>query len=104
MDETKIYTQQEIKEMLKTNDIAVRHGIVAIWKCQTAHEKLAYTTTEKNGIGFNAFDAQFLTSLAEQVEFKNRTLSPKQITYARKAILKYAGQLTRIANHEIVIN
>jgi hypothetical protein len=84
--------------MLLTNDRAVERAIIAIWKKQTSSEQLAQSTQEHNHVGFTAFDAEFLSSLAERLEWKKYALTPKQLASGRKAILKYAGQLTSIAN------
>jgi hypothetical protein len=94
------YTQQQIREMLENNDKAVARGVAAIFKYQTHAEQASHTTRENNGVGFNGVDAEILSSFAE---FYNKTgfLTPKQTALARKKILKYAGQLTRIANKEI---
>ncbi len=75
----------------------------AIWvlfERQTPSERASRTTIEDNGIGFNAFDAEFLTSLARQVDERG-WLSPRQIKSGRRAVMKYAGQLVRIANGEV---
>jgi len=99
MSETKFYTTEEIKEMLKSNDVAVKRAVIAIWKRQTSSERLTQHTAEHNQVGFNAYDAPFLSSLAEQAE-AGRTWSAKQYNAARKAIIKYARQLTDIANEK----
>lgn len=44
-----------------------------------------------NGIGFTPTDAPFLCSLAKQAE--TRPLSIKQMTYVKKLMVKYAGQI-----------
>ena len=92
-------TIQEIRELLQTNDRAVMRAIWVLYERQTATEKASHCTIEDNGVGFNAFDAEFLTSLAEQAEQRG-WLTPRQIQAGRKAVMKYAGQLVRIANGE----
>lgn len=91
------YGKDEISNMLDKSDSAVAKGIVAIYKRQTAAEQASYSTREWNSVGFTAFDAEFLTSLATQYISKE-WLSPGQISSGRKAIRKYAGQLQEIAN------
>lgn len=90
---------ERVRSLLETNDKAVMRGLVAIYNNQTEFEKVAEATQEDNGIGFNAFDAVFLSSLAKQVINKN-WLSVGQITIARKRIMKYAGQLAIIAERK----
>ena len=67
---------QIVRDRLATDDAWVIRALIAIYECQT--------------------DAQFGSSLAEQA-IKRGTLSEKQMTYARKMMKKYAGQLVRIA-------
>jgi len=89
-----------IRNMLQTNDRWLLRGIVAIWMRQTSREQVFQCTTELNGVGFNSVDAPFLSSLALQLQ-EHGSLSPKQKEWARKKMLKYAGQLARIAKGEI---
>ena len=92
-----VWTKEEIKDLLVRNDKAVCKAVVAIWNKQTEDEKIVDATREHNGIGFNGADATFMSSLAKQ--FVDRGfLTPRQITYARKKIMKYSGQLEKIAN------
>ncbi len=90
-------TIETIRELLRTNDRAVMRAIWVLYERQTSTEILSRQTIDANGIGFNALDAEFLTSLAEQAEERG-TLTEKQIAAGRKAVMKYAGQLVRIAN------
>ena len=93
----KTYTKNEIKQLLITSDKAVVRGLVAIFQLQTQNEQYSDSTSELNGVGFNGLDAKFGCSLAKQI-LSQRSLSLKQIEAGRKLILKYAGQLMRIAN------
>jgi hypothetical protein len=99
-----MWTTTVIKDKLSTNDLWLIKGILAIYQRQTYDEQDNELTKEKNGVGFNSCDAGILTSFAKQIK-KNKTdskytlpLSPKQLKVARKKMLKYAGQLTEIAN------
>jgi hypothetical protein len=100
--ENKIWTQDEIKQLLVDNDLAVSKAIVSIYNLQTESEKSIKGTTDNNGVGFNGVDAEFLSSLAEFFIKYNR-LSEKQIAFGRKKIMKYSKQLTMVANKEIQI-
>lgn len=101
MNEGKFYSKSDILNLLDQNDRAVERAIIAIWARQTESEKLNRHTAEKNHIGFSAFDAEFLTSLAERLVWKGLRLSPKQIAAGRRAIRKYAGQLADMANGKV---
>lgn len=92
-----MYTKNDIKELLLKSDKAVARAIIALYNCQTESEKNSEATVESNGIGFNGCDAKFFSSLAQQIQ-SGRILSAKQISFARRGILKYSGQLASIAN------
>lgn len=93
-------TKDEAREILETQDGMVLRGVVAIFEKQTALEQGTAMTIENNGVGFNGFDANIMTSFARQIN-KRGTLTQKQFVVAKKIIMKYAGQLARIANKEI---
>jgi len=97
----KVWTNDEIKRLLETNDKMVSRSLVKLYEYQTESEQDAEETHEQNGVGFNGIDAGFLTSIAKQV-ISGRTLSTKQLASTRKTILKYAGQITRIANEQAI--
>lgn len=104
------WTVEQIKYNLQNNDNWVVRAVSAVYKFQTAIEQCNNVTVEDNGVGFNAVDALLLCSFAQQIEKWNNSdpntrhknpLSVKQVSLARKKILKYAKQLTRIANGEV---
>lgn len=92
-----------IRDNMAENDEWLKRGILAIYKRQTEDEKNAEQTRYDNGIGFGAMDAEILSSFAKQL-LKGWTLSPRQMTIARRCMAKYAGQLARIvrANRQTV--
>lgn len=87
---------EKIRALLRENDKAVMRGIVAIYKRQTDEEQSSEITREHNGIGFGAFDAQFMTSLAKQILSKG-FLTQTQMAVGRNKIIRYARQLASIA-------
>ena len=91
------WTEGEIKGLLLTRTDAVCKALVRLVSFQTADERLVGQTVHHNGAGFNGYDAKLLTSFAEQVE-KGRGLSEKQLTIARKRLVKYTRQLADYAN------
>ena len=60
------FTLEEIKNIINRNDRQLCLAIVQIYNCQTDDEKLYKETSHDNGIGFNAFDSEILSSFAEQ--------------------------------------
>lgn len=101
-DANKVWTKEEIKVLLERNDTAVCRGLVTLFNLQTQDERNDEHTKYHNGVGFTGVDAEFLTSLARQYQDRG-FLTPKQIVYGRKKILKYAGQLAKVANGQIKV-
>jgi hypothetical protein len=85
-----------VKARLQTDDRWLIRGLVAIYRGQTSEEQNINQTVDHNGVGFGAFDAEFLTGMAKLV-LDGRGLSKKQMDAVRKAMIKYAGQLVRIS-------
>ena len=81
-----------IKQKMSTSDKWLLRGLLAIYDYQTEQEKCVDSTLNNNGVGFSAFDAEFLSSVA-----KRGFISPRQLPYVRKSMIKYAGQLVRVA-------
>ena len=93
----KTWTKTEIKEKLATDAYWLSRGILAIHARQTDDERNSKRTKYKNRMGFASPDARFLSSLAEWIK-RGGHLTERQIAAARCRMLKYAGQLARIAN------
>lgn len=93
----RIWTEDEIRVLVQTNDKVLYGALRKLYAEQTADEQDAGETTHRNGVGFNGVDAKIMSSFAE---FLNRTgfLTPKQRAVARRKLVKYNRQLTRLAN------
>lgn len=106
---TKGWTPADIKALLaepgEFGMHVVGRALVALLDRQTASEQNSQMTLEWNGVGFNAFDAEIMTSMAEFYRDKGY-LTPKQHKFLTSGtekrpaprIAKYAGQLADIAN------
>ena len=92
------WNKDNIREMLVKSDKAVVRGLYRIHSFQTGEEQMSGQTVEDNGVGFNGVDADFLTRMVVWAKHHNDTLHPNQMVHVRKAMLKYSGQLARIAN------
>ncbi|MBR4590209.1 MAG: hypothetical protein IKO36_06030 [Bacteroidaceae bacterium] len=94
---SRTWTQDEIKNLVQTNDRVLYGALRQLYACQTADEIAEGAANHRNGAGFNGIDAPLLTSFCE---FLNRTgfLTPKQKVIARKKLVKYTRQLTMLAN------
>lgn len=93
----RVWTEDEIKNLIQTNDKVLYGALKNLYACQTSDEQVMGTTKENNGAGFNGLDAPILSSFCE---FLNKTgfLTPKQKVIARKKLVKYNKQLTKLAN------
>lgn len=99
----RIWKKEEIKEKLLSGDRNwIERGVIAIFNKQTEDEKIVEATNRKNGIGFTGADAHIMSSFAKWLlKNENNHLTVKQFAIAKKKIVKYAGQLTKIANGKI---
>lgn len=95
----KVWTAENIMEVFSTNEDQMCKGLVLIYRRQTADEREDKVTRNKNGVGFNAFDAEILSSFAEQY-LRRGWLSDKQIAILRKKLPRYRRQLAEIANEQ----
>lgn len=93
----RVWTEAEIRELLATNDKFVCRALKKLYERQTEGEKLSKETHVTNGEGFNKVDADVLTNICEW-GLSHGKLTAKQLALVRKRIMKYAKQLTRIAN------
>lgn len=103
MDTKKIWTKDEIRKNLETSQAWVERGILAIYRQQTADEQSQEDTRWFNQHGFSSADAKYLTYTAKWL-LSGKHLSGLHIGKARARLLKYAGQLAKIANGTLVDN
>ncbi len=94
----RIWTEEEVKTLIQSNDKVLYGGLLKLYECQTAEEQSVGATTENNGYGFNGVDSPILSSFAEFLK-KHGYLSDKQKAIARKKLVKYNKQLTKLANN-----
>lgn len=94
---TKTWTKEEIKTLVATNDKVLYGALKQLYARQTADERELKETNCQNGLGFNGVDAPFLTNVAEFL-LKTGFLTDKQKVITRRKLVKYTGQLTKIAN------
>ena len=97
LKERRVWTEEEIRNLVQTNDKVLYGALRNLYNCQTADEKEDGETTHQNGAGFNGLDAPILSSIAEFLN-KNGFLTEKQKVLVRKKLVKYNRQLTRLAN------
>ena len=96
-EERRIWKQEEIKQLISSNDKMVYRCLQVLYSFQTTDEKFCKDTMERNGKGFNSVDAEFMSSCANFYQ-KNGYLTNKQKEIVRKKLIKYTRQLTDFAN------
>lgn len=77
------WTKEKINELLLSNPKACERALVVLYNRQTNDEKNAEATIERNGVGFGAYDAEFMSSLARRV-LGGRGLTPNMLRVLRK--------------------
>lgn len=98
------WTRVTMLDLLQRSGVAVERALLVLYARQTETERDTHTTREHNGQGFGAFDADILTSFAEQISTnkyrraEGQRLTEKQMELARKKVKKYVGQLVEVAN------
>ena len=95
--ENRVWTKTEIKAGLMDSDRFLLKSLEHLYSLQTGDEKQSYTSFTRNKEGFNRFDASFLSAMALRV-IEDRYITPNRMTAIRRAMFKYAGQLTEMAN------
>lgn len=88
-------TVAEWKGQIAGNQNWALRAALRIFKYQTTEEADFGATLESNGVGFNGFDANFVTSVVKQ-HLEGRRLTKKQSDALRRIMPKYAEQLYRI--------
>ena len=87
-----MHTTETIKALLLKNDRAVERAIIVLFNRQTHTEQQAGHTSESNGRGFNAFDAESGSYYAKWIQ-SGRSLSGRHLEKARKMSQRYVRQL-----------
>jgi hypothetical protein len=91
------HTKESIQELLRTNDRAVYRALLALHARQTDDEVAGATTRHTNGIGFNKFDAAWMTDMVGKFR-RYGSLLPKPLAITRNKLMRYHRQLIEIAN------
>lgn len=89
-----------VRAKILSDDKWLEHALLALYSKQTTEEQKQQMTKDENGRGFNGRDAELLSSFAKQLKERG-WLSNKQKAICRRWLMKYAGQLVRIAKGEI---
>lgn len=100
MTTAKKQTEENISTLVQNNDGVLYWALMELYNLQTTSEQKTMSTRVRNRVGFNALDANFMSSLARYY-LSHGYLTFNQKIVARRKMIKYTKQLTRIANKEI---
>lgn len=92
-----MWNKAKVETLLRDNDRADEHAIVAIYDRQTQDEKASSNTKHNNARGFHANHASRGSYYARWV-LGGRRLTGHHLDSARKIALHYRKQLAEIAN------
>jgi len=81
-----------VRDRIRNDERWATRGLIRIYENQTQDERQSHDTKDHNGIGFTAFDAEFLSSCAEAYQ-RYRRLSPARMVHVQAKMVKYAAQL-----------
>lgn len=91
----------QVRQLLLSKPRAVERALLALYHCQTVDEQHTSSTTESNGRGFNATDAEYASYLARWL-LSGRHLTGSHIARGRAIALRYVGQLARMSQTRAV--
>ncbi len=84
-----------IVDKIKSSNAWAIGALLALYRFQTCDEQELRSTTSVNDMGFNKYDANILSHIA-QTYLVQKTLTPKQIDIVRLSLPKYWRQLQGI--------
>lgn len=105
-----LWTKKMILNLIDSKTLAVERAVMFLFKQQELLEQTSSSTFEKNGRGFNSYDAQPLSRLACMLlgldvkdisrgqVYRPRHLTPGEVSFARGRVRKYWRQLLAEAN------
>ena len=84
-----------LKILLITNEKALCRAVLLIYNNQTHEEKIVGKSVDHNSIGFNRWDSEEMSDIAEKLKRGERLL-PNEITHSKIVMPKYWKQLMDI--------
>lgn len=101
----KQYTKKQVEIGLKlkiASDLSLaKYVILTVYRNQTASERSAHVTTDANGVGFSAHDAEILSSFAERIK-SNGYFSPKMDSIVLLLAPKYWKQFLPMVREDAI--
>lgn len=96
---TKVWTKEEILNLINRSDTAVERAIIAIFKRQTDAERVQEVTAVHNNRGFLPYHARRGSYYAKWI-MSGKHLTGDHLAKARSMAVKYTRQLAEDANNK----
>lgn len=88
-----------LKDLMRTNDTALKRAIVLIYNRQTEPERQSGESTEENGVGFTKWDAKELGDIAKKIQ-QDKELTKGELAKSRNKMCKYWKQLMVVSKEQ----
>ena len=88
-------TREELWDKIKDYDEWAVGALIRLFSLQEEDEKLSHSTRKLNSVGFNAYDAKDMTSIAN-FYLSRKFLTKNQLKYVRRTMAKYCNQLLAV--------
>jgi hypothetical protein len=99
MKVTKKAIKEFVRNKLATDERWAKKALVTVFNNQTLSEQEGRCTSNLNGVGFGAFDADILTGLCAQYIRKD-FLTPKQMDIVFKKMPRYWAQIIQASDYK----
>lgn len=95
-------SKEVIKKNLSENTKWMERALIELYNRQTTEEQQVDTTIEENGIGFNGFDAKYLSYVAKYLKKSpNNHLNDKHKEKCGKMLPKYWKQVSSLIEKRV---
>lgn len=95
-------SKEDIKEKLSKDSKWIERALVVLLNLQTKEEQNVETTIEDNGVGFNGYDAKYLTYCAKWV-LGGRHLNEANLKKCGDRLPKYWKQISSVIEKKAVL-
>lgn len=87
-----------LKVLLMTNEKSLEKAIMMIYNNQTREEKIVGKSVSHNAVGFNRWDSEEMSGIAEKIK-RGEKLLPNEITHSKVIMPKYWKQIMNIVKY-----
>jgi len=87
------WTKERMIHLLDQSELALAKALTSLYARQTTDEQSDNTTRHRNGRGFGARDAEFLSDIARKLPRYSNRMTPRQIAKVRPMVKRYWRQL-----------